>query len=96
MEVVDPAGRRVRLKLETLRHIIDNHPELEQHADDVMAAVARPDWRELDPRPGRERYYKRDVGPSRWLLVVVDFEGDPARVVTAYVNRRGPRGIPAR
>ena len=47
----------------------------------------------LYPRPGRERYYSRDLGPSRWLFVVVHFNETPARIVTAYANRKDPPGL---
>jgi hypothetical protein len=30
------------------------------------------------------------LGPSRWLFVVVDFNETPARIVTAYANRKDP------
>lgn len=32
------------------------------------------------------------LGPSRWLLVVIDFGQAPARVVTAFGNRRDLAG----
>jgi hypothetical protein len=49
----------------------------------VINTVADPDRRDPDPRPGRERYYKRGIGPSSWLFVVVDFNMAEPRVVTA-------------
>jgi hypothetical protein len=30
-------------------------------------------------------------GPSRWLLVVVSYEQTPARIVSAFANRKDPR-----
>jgi hypothetical protein len=30
--------------------------------------------------------------PSRWLFVVVQFNETPARIVTAYANRKDPPG----
>jgi hypothetical protein len=32
------------------------------------------------------------LGPTRWLMVVVDFGSVPARFVTAYGNRKDPPG----
>ena len=90
-EAVDD-GRRVVLDLEGWRHIMDEHAELVPHRDSVLATVAAPDHRGSDPRTKRERYCRRGLGPSRWLMVVVDYESVPARVVTAYGNRREPRG----
>jgi uncharacterized protein YuzE len=53
-------------------------------------AVGRPDFREDDPAPGRERFYRRDLDPGRWLRVVVDFSKAPAFVVTAFVQDHAP------
>lgn len=91
-ETVDPDGRRVVLNVAGWRHIVDEHGELEPHRDAILAIVAAPDHRGTDPRPGRERYWRRGLGPSRWLMVVVDFAAVPARVVTAYGNRKDPPG----
>jgi len=87
-ETVDRDGRRVVLDLAVWRHIIDEHPELEPHREATLSAVAEPDHRGSDPRPGRERYWRHGLGPSRRLMVVVDYESVPARVVTAYGNRK--------
>jgi hypothetical protein len=62
------------------------------HCEAVLATVTRPHHRGPDPRPLRERSWRRGLGPSRWLLVVVDFGGQPARVVTAFGNRKDPPG----
>jgi len=67
-------------------HILDarGHDELAAHLDAVLATVLAPDHREPDPWLHRERFYKQNVGPSRWLKAVVSFEQAPARIVTAY------------
>lgn len=58
---------------------------------DVMQTVATPDHVEDDPvREQRTRYFRRHVGPSRWLLVVVSYEQVPARVISAFAHRRDP------
>jgi hypothetical protein len=33
--------------------------------------------------------HKQDAGPSKWLMVVVDFADKPARIVTAYGRGHG-------
>jgi hypothetical protein len=38
----------------------------------------------------RRRYYLKDAGPSRWLLVVVSYEQEPARIISAFGNRKDP------
>jgi hypothetical protein len=91
-EVVDPGRRTVVLDEEGWGHILQEHGEMALYREEIMATVASPDHRRGDPRPGRERYYRRDVGPSRWLFVVVDFNETPARIVTAYANRKDPPG----
>jgi hypothetical protein len=56
----------------------------------ILAVVNRPDHRELDPRPDRERFYRQHLDQRRWLRVVVDFDEDPGRVVTAIIQRYDP------
>lgn len=90
--VSDPDGRTVILDAEGWQHVLHNHPEMVRHQNAILATVSQPDYRRRDPRPGRERYYRRGVGPSRWYFVVVDFNHDPARVVTAFGTRRDPEG----
>lgn len=89
----DPDGRRVELTVERWSHIVEDepgHPELIGHRAAVLGAVRAPDA----VRPGRadnERwYFLRDAGPSRWLHVVVAYEGDRGWIVTAFGRRREP------
>jgi len=97
-ETTTPDGVRVVLFEDTwLLHILDphgGHDELEPHLKAVMDALASPDHREPDGWPHRERFFKRNVGPSSWLMVVVDYEQEPARIVTAlgYRHGRSPDG----
>lgn len=39
----------------------------------------------------RIRFYRRGVGPSRWLMTVVSYEQQPARIITALANRKDPK-----
>ena len=86
----DPDGRTIVLDAAGWRHVTQNHPEMADHLPAIVAALSQPDRRDSDPRPGRRRYYRESVGPSRWCLVVVDFAHQPARVVTAFGIRRLP------
>jgi hypothetical protein len=95
-ETVDPDGRVVVLDAEGWEHILHEHEELAPYREEIMVTVSSPDHRRLDPRPGRERFYSRDLGPSRWLFVVVHFNETPARIVTAYANRKDPPGLTTR
>jgi len=60
----------------------------------ILDTVTRPDLREDDPTPGRERFYRRDLDPRRWLRVVVDFNESPGFVVTAFVQDNEPESAP--
>jgi hypothetical protein len=92
---VDPTGRRVALTIEAWSHITEQHAPLADHLNDVMRAVARPDFVTPDPEPGRQRYWRHSLGPSRWLAVVVDFGPDPALVVAAFPDATDPPGWPS-
>lgn len=92
VEVVDPDGRRVELTAERWHHIIraDGHPELADHHAHVLRAVTAPDQRRPTPRANEHWYFLRAVGPSRWLQVVVAYEGDRGWIVTAFGRRKDP------
>jgi phytoene dehydrogenase-like protein len=89
----DPAGRRVVVPGELWRDkILRDHPELGSHLADVLRAIAEPDEILNDPiYEQRRRHYLRGAGPSRWLLVVLSYEQEPARVISAFGNRKDPR-----
>lgn len=92
-EVSDADGTRVVLRAELWNDkILRDHPELDGNLADVLRAVEEPDLVLPDPVfEGRRRYYLRDAGPSRWLLVVVSYEQEPARIISAFGNRKDPR-----
>lgn len=92
-EATDPAGVRVVVPVELWREkILRDHPELAPHLDDVLRAIAEPDQILDDPvYERRHRHYLRGAGPSRWLLVVLSYEQEPARVISAFGNRKDPR-----
>jgi uncharacterized protein YuzE len=78
-------------------HILNlrsGHGELEPHLAAVLDCIASPDHREADAWPHRVRFFKQDVGPSRWLMVVLDFEQEPApncdraRIRTRTISKR--------
>lgn len=92
-ETTDPDGARVVLRDGVWREkIARDHPEIAEHRSDVLRAVSAPDHVAPDPAfERRTRYYARGVGPSRWLLVVVSYEQTPARIVSAFANRKDPK-----
>jgi hypothetical protein len=89
-EVDDPRGRLIRLEPRAWAHIIDGHLDMAPHLEAILAVLAEPDHQDRDERTGRERYWGRGLGPSRWLVVVVEFEDEVGRVVTAYASRKDP------
>lgn len=92
-EIGDAGGTRVVLPADVWGNkILRDHPELSSHLADVLRAVAEPELVLPDPVfEARRRYYLRDAGPSRWLLVVVSYEQEPARIISAFGNRKDPR-----
>ncbi len=91
-EISNPEGRQVVL-LERIWEgkIALDHPEVRDYLEEVLRAVTAPDHVEPDPRLHRRRYYRRWVGPSRWVLVVVSFEQEPGRIITALATRKDPK-----
>jgi hypothetical protein len=89
----DPEGREVVLDASTRLHLVEGRRGwLLEHVDLILATVSRPDYREDDPRPGRERFYRHNLlDPGRWLRVVVDFNERPGWIVTVFVQDNDPR-----
>lgn len=85
-ETVDPDGRRVVFDARTEHHLARRRPQMLSHIQAILDTIARPDIHEHDPAPGRERFFRRDLGPTRYLRVVVDFNESPGFVVTAFVQ----------
>lgn len=91
--ICDPDGRQVVFDAGSHLHLaLGSRAWLLDHVEAILATVARPDHRGEDPRPGRERFYRQNpLEPGRWLRVVVDFNGIPAWVVTAVIEKGDPR-----
>lgn len=89
----DSKGREVVLLSRIWEEkVLVDHPEMRGHHGAVLATVTAPEHVELDPGSDRRvRYYRREAGPSQWLLVVVSYEQEPARVISAFGNRKDPR-----
>jgi hypothetical protein len=82
-------GRAVLLFSKTWSHILEGHPEMEEHLDAMMEVVEDPEHREPDQRAGRERLFRRG-GPEAWIRVVVEIVGPIDRVVTAFPQANAP------
>jgi hypothetical protein len=94
--IVDPEGRRVVFDAGSHLHLAQGRRGwLLDHVQMIISTVARPDHREDDPRPGRERFYRQNaLDPERWLRVVVDFNDEPGWIVTVLVQDDDPRRRP--
>lgn len=57
--------------------------------EEALQTIRRPDVITPD-REGRWRYWRRGVGPSRWIFVVVEWIAAEPHVVTAYAKRKDP------
>jgi hypothetical protein len=92
---VSPQARAVELT-ERKWAYIQLHVEMRGELELLLMAIRRPDYQEPDPHPGRERYWLRTQPPFRfrWLRVVVQFENDVDRVVTAFGQDNEPEGLP--
>jgi len=92
-EAIDPDGARVILLARVWDDkVLHDHVELAGYVTDVLRAVRAPDHVEPDPTyEQRTRFHLRGVGPSWWLLVVVSYEQEPARIISAFGNRKDPR-----
>jgi carbonic anhydrase len=88
---VDPDGRTVALTAERWGHITEGHPELAAYQTEILETVRVPSRRRPGPTLGEQWFYREDVGPSRWLKVVVRFESiDRGIILTAFARRSMP------
>jgi hypothetical protein len=72
-ETTDLYGRQVMFDIRTEQHLARRRPQMLDHVPAILDTVKRPDIHEQDPAPGRERFFRRDLGSIRFLRVVVDF-----------------------
>jgi hypothetical protein len=91
----DPDGRLVELTEERWEHVVSpaggaGHSELAGLEDEVLQAVATPSRRLPGWARNEEWFYLAGAGPSRWLKVVVIYEGERGFIVTAHARRSIP------
>jgi hypothetical protein len=87
----DRKGRDVLLSPERWRHVVSAHPEIEVHEEEICRAVESPTAVLEGRDPDEEWLYLEGAGPSRWLKVVVVFDGeDRGRIITSFARRRKP------
>jgi hypothetical protein len=91
-ETSDPVGGRVVLFARVWHDkVLPEHSEMMSFMAETLQAVAAPTHVETDSKYSeRLCYFIRDVGPSKWMIVVVSYEQIPARIITAYGYRKDP------
>jgi hypothetical protein len=87
---LDPDGRLVELTDERWAHIVGGHPELAPHLFAVVGAIRAPPCRLAGRHDGEEWFYAEGAGPSRFLKVVVAYDGGRGVIITAFARRSMP------
>jgi hypothetical protein len=82
-----PEGIEVGLFAIVYAKILGEHPAVAD-VDLIDRTIRQPDERRPDPRPGRERFFRREAGG--WVLAVVDFGERPAIIVTVFLADKPP------
>ena len=85
MEVVltteTPEGIEVVLPAVVYAKLLEEHAAVAD-LDMIDRTVREPHARRPDPRPGRERFFRREN--DLWILAVVEFGEVPAIIVTVF------------
>lgn len=89
--MIDPQGRTVWLAQAQLDHIIEEHPEVGNHVDWLKKSVEKAEKRTKGNYKDSEKLWASRLGPSKWLCVVVRYEGRIGTVRTALASSKGPR-----
>ena len=86
----DCDGRRVVLRAERRKHILDDHDELADGLDRILAGLPSPSFRRRGRWPDEEWFYLEGFGPTRYVKVVVHYEQGEGRIVTVFPSRAFP------
>lgn len=70
-----------------MSYIVSGHPEMAPYEAAVIETITHPIDRDLDEKPGRERYTSEGRGPARFLTVVIELADREGHVVTAFPHR---------
>ena len=89
-ETTDPDDRRVVLSAERWLHILEDHEELANELDGILRGLTTPARRRRGRWPDEEWFYLAGPGPTRFVKVVVHYEGGEGRIVTAFPRRAFP------
>lgn len=86
----DRVGRVVLLEETAVAHIEKRHPEM-RGRELAIATTLEVGVRCRTKVEGREKWIAPDIGPGKHLAVVVAYENNVGKVITAYADRNGPR-----
>lgn len=89
-ETSDPQGRQVLLTFKAWRHICRRHPQMLDEREKLRAALPRAERSVPGREPGEVWHYVSGPGPTRFVKVVVHYEGSVGRIWTAFPRRRFP------
>jgi hypothetical protein len=88
----DHAGRDITLTAERWSHIVKGHPAMMGLEMAVKRALENADEIGRGNGPNIEIIYGRNLGPARWLAVVVAYEEHNAGfILTAYPQTKDPK-----
>jgi hypothetical protein len=87
----DALGRKIILTEERWTHIVDGHPELDGLELALMRAVEAADITVDGKTADTKRVCAKDLGPARYLVVVVRYAGQTGYVRTAYPTSKEPK-----
>ena len=86
----DPRGREVVLTPDRWLHILIRHNEMNGHRQAILDTVAAPTMIRQGRATNERHYFRRRVGPSMWLHVVVHYDDGSGRITTAFGRRLLP------
>ena len=94
-EIVDKLGRKIKLKRETIWHII-RRPEMENEEDNIKNCLTGPDMIVESPKSKSVLIFNKSY-PDRefneqWLMVVVKVLNKHGFILTSYRSSRRKQG----
>ena len=79
-------GITIRLPDERWMHIIDEHPELQKHKEEVLQTITKPDV--IYEGTDKELFAVKECEPQKNIIVIYkEFEAD-GFIITAFFSRR--------
>ena len=87
LRTVTPDGIEVVLFAIVYAKILEEHAAVAD-LELIDRTIRQPDERRPDPRPDRERFFRREAGG--WVLAVVDLGERPAIIMTVFLADKPP------